>query len=233
MTYWERDLPDSPASLHERIVGPDTSGITVRTPRAETLAPYRADPAYTDPTESSGLGWWDRIRRWLLEHGEPVSSMPWMDEILYGLTALIVTAILVAAVRWLLRMRVTPPVEAQSAVANAPAVTREDMETVDFTARAEDAAAAGNYRKAVRHHYLAVLQHLMEADLIHWTPTTANRALVRETHDHPVHASFARATDVFENVRYGGMSVDAETYDDIRGLMCRVRDSMQASAPSR
>lgn len=240
MTYSGRHIQRGASGLREGTVRlqdrvaetADTSGVAIRTPSAETLARYRSDPAYTYETESSGLGWWDRFWRWLFEQVEPVSSVPWMDEVIYGIGALIVTAILVGAVRWMLRMRVTPPMEARSGTEGTPTVTRAEMETVDFVKRAEEAAAKGNYPEAVRHQYLAILQHLMQADLIHWTPDKANRTLVRETRTHPVHASFAQATDVFEEVRYGGLSVDAETYDEIRAMMETVRESPQAPTSS-
>jgi hypothetical protein len=73
----------------------------------------------------------------------------------------------------------------------------------------------------------------MRVGLIDWTPDKANRALVRETRGHPVHDRFARATDVFEAVWYGGVSVREASYDDLRAPMTAARNAASmSSSPS-
>jgi hypothetical protein len=214
-------------------VPPDTAAVTVRTPSTETLARYRTDPAYTYESTSASPGWWDRFAAWVAEQWAHATAVPWASEILFGLAVLACTGLLLVGAYWLVRARRTRPVEASAPTAPGASVTREEMDTVDFAARAAEAEADEAYRAALRWHYLAVLQHLMRVGLIDWTPDKANRALVRETRGHPVHDRFARATDVFEAVWYGGVSVREASYDDLRAPMTAARNAASmSSSPS-
>lgn len=202
--------------------GADTSVVDVRTPSSEALARYRNDPDYTY-AQSQGLTWWDQFWAWVFDQLGEMTNVPWGEEILIVLAVLVSAGILLIAARWIFRMRPTSPVDGESPLSPEAPVTREALETVDFAAEAEAAEDDGAYRRAVRYHYLALLQHLVRADLVVWTSDKSNRALVRETQGTPVHDPFDRATELFEIVWYGDMALDRSTYAQIRDVLARAR----------
>jgi len=200
----------------------DTTEIVVRTPQESTLAPYRADSDYVYESRS-GTSWWDQFWSWVFDQLDRTANVPWATELLYGLAILVMTGMFLFAARWLFRMRPTAPMERRSSLAADAPVTREELETLDFRAEAEAAEADGAYRRAVRFRYLDLLQHLVQANLVDWTPDKANRELVRETRDTPVHDPFDRSTKLFEVVWYGDVSINRMSYEQVRDTLTRAR----------
>jgi hypothetical protein len=209
----------------------DTTKVLVRRPSSETLAQYRTDSDYSYETASSGTSWWDQLWAWIFEQLDRTVRVPWAEEILYALAVLVTAGLLLFAARWLFRMRRTAPVERRPSLSADAPVTRETLETADFVEQAKAAEADGAYRRAVRFYYLDLLQRLMQADLVGWTPDKANRELVRETRGTAVHDAFDRATEIFEVVWYGNVSLDRSTYDRIREEVAQARDRVPTTEP--
>jgi len=209
----------------------DTSEVVVRTPASETLARYRTDPAYSYDTAAGGTSWWDRLWAWIFDQLDRAVSVPWAEEGLYALAVLATAGLLLFAVHWLFRMRRTAPVERRTSLSADASVTRETLETADFAAQAEAAEADRAYRRAVRFYYLDLLQRLVRADLVVWTPDKANRELVRETRGTPVYDAFARSTTFFERVWYGDVSLDRSSYERIREDLARARTQVPETEP--
>lgn len=208
----------------------DSLAVEVRSPSSDLLAQYRNNPEYTYERASQLPSWWDRFWSWVSRYVDSTMDIPGASELLVGLAVLAIGGLLVFAVHGLFRMRPTPPMDTSTAMGTEGAVTREAMERTDFSSRAEEAEAEESYRQAIRYHYLALLQRLMRVDLIDWTPDKANHALVRETSDHVVHDSFARATHVFEAVWYGDLAVDASSYERLRNVMMTARERSPTSS---
>ncbi len=206
----------------------DTMEVVVRTPQESTLAPYLGDSDYTYESRS-GTSWWDQFWSWVFDQFGQTTSVPWAEEVLYGLAILVVTGMFLFAARWLFRMRPTAPVEGRSSLAADAPVTREELETLDFRAEAEAAEADGAYRRAVRFRYLDLLQHLVQANLVDWTPQKANRELVQETRGTPVHEPFARATELFEVVWYGNVPLNRSSYEQVRDTLTRARTAASST----
>lgn len=212
--------------------GSDTADVVIRMPTSETLARYRDDPAYTYEEETSGASWWDRLWRWIFQQVDVSTGAPWGTEMLNGLIVVLATGVLLFGAYWLMRARWTRPVSSSSAIVDDDDLTEETLETVDFATRAEWAETQQAYRQAVRYHYLDLLQRLMDADLIRWTSEKSNRDFVRETRDHRVHDTFARATDLFEIVWYGSASLRGSTYEQVRETMNAVRRHLASPVSS-
>lgn len=219
-------VPSAPVSA-------DSTDIEVRVPSSDLLAEYRNNPEYTYESASQVPPWWDRLWSWIFQYVDSAMDVPGAFELLVGIVVLVIGGGLVFAVYWLFRMRRTQPVDTSSTIETDGTVTREALERVDFLAQAEEAEAENLYRHAIRYHYLGLLQRLMKADLIDWTPEKANQSLVRETSGHPVHDSVARATDVFEAVWYGDLAVDASTYERLRDVMVTAREQSPATSTSQ
>jgi hypothetical protein len=89
--------------------------------------------------------------------------------------------------------------------------------------QAEQLAAAGRFREAVRAVYLAVLSRLHQQRLLRYERTRTNGEYVREVRlaqqaPPALHAAFARLTAQFEGRWYGDAGCAAGDYADCRRL---------------
>jgi hypothetical protein len=75
-----------------------------------------------------------------------------------------------------------------------------------------DAIEKGNYRYAIRLHYLRTLKDLSDRSLIAWKPEKTNLQYIQEMSRHPDAAAFEQLTDIFDWVWYGEFEVDAQNY---------------------
>lgn len=94
----------------------------------------------------------------------------------------------------------------------------ENIHEIDFANDIERAASAGNYKLAVRLHYLRTLKQLSDNGLIDWQPNKTNQAYVAELSNNPVQDIFKRLTNQFEYVWYGDFAVNSESYKNISQL---------------
>lgn len=212
--------------------GADSADVVVRTPSSETLAEYRQNPDYAYEEQTVGTSWWNRLWRWIFQRVDASTEVPWATGILNGLLLLLSTTVLLFGVYWLVRARWTRPVASAESIVDGDDLTQETLATVDFGAKAETAETNQAYRQAVRYHYLDLLQRLMDADLILWTSDKSNRDFVQQTRDHRVHDAFARATNLFEIVWYGSVSLRRSTYEQVREAMSAVRRHLASPVSS-
>lgn len=202
---------------------PDTSEVTVRTPDPETLASFREDPDYVYERDS-GFSWWDRVKAWLLDRLEASWNVPGVPILARILAVLAVAGMFLLAVRWLQRTRSSRPIEGGEELSQETMVSRAALEHEDFASKAQQAAADGAYRQAVRFQYLWLLQRLVHTDYIRWTPEKTNYELVAQTQGTDVHDDFRRATELFDAVWYGGVSLDQPAFEQVRSVIERARE---------
>ena len=93
----------------------------------------------------------------------------------------------------------------------------ENIHEVDFATRLAEAAAAGNWRLAVRLGYLQLLKTLADGGQIQWQPDKTNHAYLAELPAAgPLRGAFREATRQFEYVWYGELALTAPLYAQIR-----------------
>ena len=103
-----------------------------------------------------------------------------------------------------------------------------DIEKVDFPRLINAAAAAGDYRRAIRLEYLQLLRSLALAGLIDWRPEKTNAEYLDEIATLPVAPTMRELTLLFDYTWYGGFPVAAAdyarhktTFDRAKGLVGR------------
>lgn len=197
--------------------------VAVRAPAPGALSAYRDDPDFQYEQAQSGTSWWARLRRWVWEtFFEPLMGPMggWRRPILYVLLG----AVLLFALVQFVRMRAgsgwrTP-------ARRMPQTFREieeNLQTVDLGALVEEAAAAGEHRRAVRLMYLHALRTLADHGAIDWNPAKTNRAYLREIDPPALREELSELTRLFERVWYGHAEVTPGTFARLRPRFARFR----------
>ena len=87
--------------------------------------------------------------------------------------------------------------------------------STDYETLKTKAAKAGDYRMAVRYHYLNTLQKLTNKALLVFSPDKTNYQYVRELSGKPMGPAFARLTLDYEYVWFGKFELDEALYQQI------------------
>lgn len=208
-------------------VAVDSARVDVRRPSEAVLERFRNDSAfnYEEAAPSDWWIWWQDLKRrvadWLGQWFDwEVSG----DERALDVLFYLVIAVLVGyAVYMLVQLRSDARAPGRTAPDTvAQPQTAEEMQAIDFGARIEAAVADGQYRRAVRLLYQQVLQHLDRAGAIEWRAAKTNRAYVQEL-DEARRPAFSTLTRLFEEVWYGGTTVDADRFEQIRARFTSFR----------
>lgn len=93
--------------------------------------------------------------------------------------------------------------------------TEDTIYGVDFEGDIRRAAAAHNWREAVRLTYLHALRLLHDGGRIDWQPYKTPTQYTREV----TSADFRTFTNHFLRIRYGGFEATEELFDTMRSLM--------------
>ncbi len=95
-------------------------------------------------------------------------------------------------------------------------IEEENIHEISFTREIAAAEAAGNFRKAIRLHYLEMLKALSDHSMIAWEPQKTNHDYADELRNTAYADDFSRLTYWFDYIWYGKLPVDAGLYADIR-----------------
>lgn len=92
----------------------------------------------------------------------------------------------------------------------------EDIFSIPYQAEIDKAVARGNFRLAVRLHFLQLLRQLSDKQVIRYTQDRTNFDYLSELHSTPYYPPFFRLTRHYEYSWYGQFPVSAEAYAQIR-----------------
>ena len=181
-----------------------TSSVPLRAPAAARLREFRGQREFQYVTVQSELSAWDRLRTqfwyWVIDL---LDTRPGQVLWEYGMYAALVGA-LVFVVLKMMQVDVTRafgrgPRRAPLSYDAQP----EDIHTLDFGTRLQQAEATGNYRLAVRLGYLEVLKQLADQNLIRWQPDKTNHDYLYELPIGTLPPAFRELTRQFDYVWYG------------------------------
>ncbi|NBC07150.1 MAG: DUF4129 domain-containing protein [Bacteroidetes bacterium] len=91
----------------------------------------------------------------------------------------------------------------------------EDLHEAELGGYIAQAEREGNYRLAMRLHYLALLKAMSVGGLIRWQKDKTNRQYLNELSGHELQPPFSRLTRIFEHYWYGDHELQAEAYQQI------------------
>lgn len=185
---------------------------------AARLREFRQQPEfhYVEllPVETSTWGlFWRRFWQWL---GELLSGPGYQSQGRYVVYAAFGGVFLYLLLR-LLRLDYTSAFgRASRSMPLSYESVPEDIYTIDFAARLEEAEATGNYRLGVRLGYLLILHTLASRHLINWQPDKTNHNYLQELIGTPWQAGFGLLTRQFEYVWYGEETLTPLSYATVR-----------------
>ena len=105
----------------------------------------------------------------------------------------------------------------------------EIVQSRDIPKLIEEAIASGNYRLAVRFHYLLILQKLAEAGFIDYQFSKTDEEYLTEIKEENLQQQFSQITRIYDFTWYGNFEVNAGTYPRAR----KEFDQMQEQIKSR
>jgi len=88
----------------------------------------------------------------------------------------------------------------------------EDLPSADIPDFIRNALRAGDFKMAVRLHYLGLIQSLARRNWISWERDKTNGDYLREMDSRPVFEAFRDATLVFERIWYGNRHLEEGAY---------------------
>ncbi|MBK6901252.1 MAG: DUF4129 domain-containing protein [Saprospirales bacterium] len=101
-----------------------------------------------------------------------------------------------------------------------------DANIPDFV---QEALQAGDYKMAVRLHYLGLIQLLAQKQWIDWKREKTNGDYLREVRTRPVYEGFREATLVFERIWYGDRRLGANAYRKIAAQFADLQQIIKTS----
>jgi hypothetical protein len=197
---------------------PDHSPVVARQADPALWERLRTDRAYQyghEVREEQGLlaQLWLRFLRWLAEWLYDPSRKTTRD----WLTGLLVVAVAVFGVWKILGMNSAALLGRRNAGLNVPyGLHAENIHAINFEREISDALAAGQFRLAVRLHYLQTLKRLTDAGLIDWQPDKTNHAYALELRSSPLNSEFEGLTTQFERVWYGDFPLESGQFEGLR-----------------
>ncbi|MBS1531260.1 MAG: DUF4129 domain-containing protein [Bacteroidetes bacterium] len=209
------------------ILRADTSGtVNVRHFDANALKNYTRDKDFRYE-QAKDLSWWETFWQWIWDWLAGLfkfKKVPgnWILTILSILWRIIELIVLVggvaALIYFLLKaggVDVRSIFRRDSAAIVPYSESDENINTINFDAEIEKAAAAHNYRLAVRLLYLRCLKQLSDAGAIEWKIDKTNYAYISELKNDTQRSAFSSLTRRFEYIWYGEFAIDARSYNDI------------------
>lgn len=187
----------------------------IRSPGNAFVEKFRSEPAfnYTEVVEDNP--WGKHMIRWLADLFGGLSAEITADVLGFLLKMLVVSCLIYALYLMVKAGVISPWGQKEKKFKEETLNTVLFSDPDRFRRRLEEALKAGNYKSAVRIHYLNVLFLLNEKGLIHWDLYKTNALYLREI---PLEKkkAFQRLSTVFDCVCYGDFEIDEKVYPEIR-----------------
>jgi hypothetical protein len=198
---------------------PDTTNVAWRKFDEAQLEKFRKDKDFDyrdkEPTKAKETISW--LEKWLrdlfdIELGRET------NEVIYDIITIVLIVGALAALIWAFTSVQFRWIFSGKGAKASPVFTieEENIHEISFTNEIAAAEAAGNFRKAVRLHYLEMLKALSDHSLIAWETQKTNHDYARELRNTEYADDFSGLTYWFDYIWYGELPVDDGLYADIR-----------------
>lgn len=191
----------------------------------ETIERFKEDPDYDYSEATADEHWWTKFKRylrlqwqrfmnWLFgDYEAPLLLAIFLDILPYLLLGLLFTLVLY------LFTKLNPGTYIFGTPATGELHFTEEEKIIksrDILKLIEKAAANGNYRLAVRYHFLYILQQLSKQELVIYNAAKTDEEYVLEVEDPDLRFSFKKLIRIYDYVWYGDFVPDAASYERIR-----------------
>lgn len=192
----------------------DSSSLEINVIQKEDLQVYLDDEDFnylTTPVLSKNNNFWLRLYNWLKKNwrnfGGLVEAIPWVLRLIFW-GAVIFLVIIIFTKTKLNRIFYS------ERDVNLPEYNVLDPDEIveDFDQAIQNEINNGNFRKAVRLHFLKCINFLDDKDFINYSKEKTNTDYLRELKNVDVREKFNRLSNIYNNVWYGLFGINEEEY---------------------
>lgn len=219
-------------SVAQTVSASDSTGLAQYEERefdAQKLEELRNNPDY-DYERRGGQSLWDRFLDWLRrlfsnveDDPEPVRvqrnsvGMAGMSIFAQAILWVLIAAIAAFLIFQLLKVDFRKLIRKKSDDGNVEYEVKDDvLEKLPFQELIDDAVARGQYRMAVRFHYLRCLKYLQEKEYIVWKYEKTNSEYLSELGQTTLRKPFSDLTRLYEYIWYGEFGIEKGEYQNSR-----------------
>jgi hypothetical protein len=210
---------------------------------AQQLEQLRNNPDY-DYERIGGQSLWDRFLDWLRrlfsnmdESDEPIrmrgpsAGVGGLSIFAQALLWVLIAGIAAFLIFQLLKVDFRKLIRKKSDDGNVDYEVQDDvLEKLPFQELIEDAVARGQYRMAVRFHYLRCLKYLQEKELIVWKFEKTNSEYLTELDPTPLRKPFGELTRLYEYIWYGEFAIEKAEYHTSKESFLKFEESVKGGA---
>jgi hypothetical protein len=220
-----KQIPDAqPAYSSNRVSAPinpknkDKSNIEVLKFDSTAINDYLADSdfLYDRPqitTESLLERFKHRLRRWLDDlFGGGNANIDWTDRLFYALAVVIIAFVIARLTGLQLQLFIRKKGQTPQEFI----IGDENIYAIEFEKAIAKAEAKGDFRYAIRLHYLQLLKVLADKGLIRWLLQKTNTQYVAEMSQSSFGEDFAALTRSFAYIWYGHFEVTPVVYNTFK-----------------
>ncbi|MDQ3100383.1 MAG: DUF4129 domain-containing protein [Bacteroidota bacterium] len=159
---------------------------------------------------------WERFKEWIGHWLEQFLGSYLGSMITENLVYILIAVILVFAAVMLSRGGYQRIFYSAPRSLGEVAVSEDDIREMDLGEMIAEAERTGDLRRAIRLHYLLVLRHLVDQQLIAWHPHFTDQDYMAQIKQPMLRSRFAHVALIFQWVWYGNAEVAPAKYEDLR-----------------
>jgi hypothetical protein len=205
----------------------DTTQIKVRLPDARHIAAYRDQKEFNYTRKAGNYSFQSMLQRWLFD------KLKWLFRLFDhagSVELFLVILIALAIIAVILKINNINPIalfrRKNQALQPSYDIGNENIAQMDFPVLIDQSIRQGNYRLAVRYHYLQTLVMLAMAGKIQPRDEKTNRQYVSELGSGETRNVFARLVYGFEFIWYGEFVPDEMQYQRISEAFIEFQKSL-------
>lgn len=201
----------------------------------EKLKEYRNDPAYDYSEAAAKDNWWSSFKRYLKMQWHRFMDwlfgdfeMPFVLALLIDILPYLLLAGLIGLVLYLFSK--LNPASYHMNNQKGEVFHGEDEKIVkskDIQKMIEKAVANGNFRLAVRYHFLFVLQQLSRKQIIVYDNTKTDEEYLQEIENTDLKMLFRRLNYLYDFIWYGHFDATASDYEKIKKEFQKMEGSIK------
>ena len=133
--------------------------------------------------------------------------------------SLAIGVIMFLVIMAIVRSKAAAKIDGEKVVAQTLDEAEDNLPDVELHQLLNNATAAGEWKVALRIHFLMLLQQLIHAELIRWRKRKTNREYIDEIREELVKSDYTKAVAVFDPVWYGTQTLDKTRFEDVRRVI--------------
>jgi len=203
----------------------DDAPLSIQEISESDLEPYTSDDTFNYTIEATEPNALDQFLLWLQSMLQSFLEAIFGVEAASGILLFIIRILpyLLLAFLMFLLLRFFLKVNSNSLIGKSQAkgevqISEEEqiIKNEDISALIKSAIANGNYRLAIRYHYLLVLKHLSLDQHITWEPQKTNEDYIKEVKDLDLKSDFEKITRIYDYIWYGEFGIDAKGFQILK-----------------